>query len=443
MVFRDLLERIGRISRLDPGERVAATRQGSLNRVVPITFRGLASGLMQIARRYAGLRSPGGTYAAGVRAVKATEAASGPVQSIRYLMRVADLCEESGHATLALTVLDDAEKARHGLGTSVDEALARRLAATLQRRYRTLLARLFEAMMKEGRAEELWRLASSRAAHALEHRAPVIMAQCLAWMAAAAVLKGRKVRSREGQRARRDRAGAFVSSTVLQGFANLYLGHAERRSGSLADAARAYSRALELFDPRKPRQIHATAMLSMAQVAEQLGDRMPPETLRVGRQMARAMTRARSRKRHRRASDGSGSRDIPRAAAAGSVSDRKETLFLLRHQLLDDLVDGEARRLLSRRELLEALEPLVDDGLRGVLVRDVLDEQSLYLMLSSAASNGSARRWERPDSNGTSGSRQTLSPTARGHFSLPREERQQVVAIDVDLERGVANLVSP
>jgi tetratricopeptide (TPR) repeat protein len=204
-------------------------------------------------------------------------------------MRVADLCEMSGHPALALTVLDDAEKARRDLGTSVDHTVQGRLAATLQRRYRTLLARLFDAMMKEGRAEDLWRLARSRAAHAIEHSAPAIMAQCLAWMAAAAVL-GEKYDLAKDHARDAIMTAHSCRQRFHEGFANLYLGHAERHSGRLAEAAHAYSRAISLLGARKPGPIHAVAMLSLAQVVEQLGDPEDARTLYTSsRDLARAM----------------------------------------------------------------------------------------------------------------------------------------------------------
>ena len=50
-----------------------------------------------------------------------------------------------------------------------------------------------------------------------------------------------------------------------------------------------------------------------------------------------------------------------------------------RHQLLDDLIDGEACGLLARRKFPEALEPLVNDRLGGVLKRNVLDEPGVVI----------------------------------------------------------------
>jgi tetratricopeptide (TPR) repeat protein len=309
VVFRDLIDRIAKISALAQGKRATAIRQGSLDRAVPITFRGLASGLMRIAERYASIRNSGGTFSAGVRAVKAAEAASGPVHAIRYLIRTADLCEQSGHALLALTVLDDAENKRKSLGAGVEEALQRRLDATIQRRYHLLLGRLFEAMMKERQAEELWRLAQSRAAHALEHGERSIMAQCFAWMAAAAVLE-------EKYDLAKDHAQDAIAlarscrQRFYEGFASFYLGHAERASGHPEDAARAYSRALSLLGGRRFGPIHAATMLSMAEVTEQLGNREAALKLYASaRELARAMHQ----------------RDIEEAASLGERRARQST----------------------------------------------------------------------------------------------------------------------
>ena len=65
---------------------------------------------------------------------------------------------------------------------------------------------------------------------------------------------------------------------------------------------------------------------------------------------------------------------IPTLEVGLCTSEPHHADLRFRHQLLDDLIDGEAGRLLSRWELFEALEPLVHDRLRGVLIRDVLDE---------------------------------------------------------------------
>src|SRR5262245_40300279 len=77
-------------------------------------------------------------------------------------------------------------------------------------------------------------------------------------------------------------------------------------------------------------------------------------------------------------------RDAPAAIRAftGSLE------LVLRHQLLDDLIDAEARRLLPWRKLLEAREPLVNDRLCGVLERDVLDEPVVVLEALLAALEG-------------------------------------------------------
>ena len=75
-----------------------------------------------------------------------------------------------------------------------------------------------------------------------------------------------------------------------EGFANVYLGHAERGSGRLDEAARAYKSAIELLGGRRPRIILASAMLGMAQVGEQLGQRSSALQLYAStREMARAM----------------------------------------------------------------------------------------------------------------------------------------------------------
>jgi hypothetical protein len=50
VVFRDLIGRIARIAKLDPKERVRLTRSGELDKTIPVTFRGVASGLFRNVR---------------------------------------------------------------------------------------------------------------------------------------------------------------------------------------------------------------------------------------------------------------------------------------------------------------------------------------------------------------------------------------------------------
>lgn len=59
--------------------------------------------------------------------------------------------------------------------------------------------------------------------------------------------------------------------------------------------------------------------------------------------------------------------------------------LVLWHHLGDNLVNAEARWLLARWELLEALQPLHKEGRRGVLQKHVLDEPIVVLEALLAA----------------------------------------------------------
>src|SRR5262245_35761277 len=52
---------------------------------------------------------------------------------------------------------------------------------------------------------------------------------------------------------------------------------------------------------------------------------------------------------------------------------------ILRHQLLEHLIDAEARRLLARRKLLETLEPLHQHRRRRILREEILEEPVIIL----------------------------------------------------------------
>ena len=66
-----------------------------------------------------------------------------------------------------------------------------RRSRTARRRRSKVLASIFEALLNQDDAEELWRLANSQAGYAVQRGDPAAIAQCLSWMAAAAVHGGR------------------------------------------------------------------------------------------------------------------------------------------------------------------------------------------------------------------------------------------------------------
>jgi hypothetical protein len=96
---------------------------------------------------------------------------------------------------------------------------------------------------------------------------------------------------------------------------------------------------------------------------------------------------------HRSVGDRAGNTDrIPAIQVRHLRPEPCRAILRFRHQLLDDLIDGEAGRLLAWWELFEALEPLMHDRLRGVLERDVLDEPVVVPDAFLTRSNGSDRR---------------------------------------------------
>jgi len=56
-------------------------------------------------------------------------------------------------------------------------------------------------------------------------------------------------------------------------FSHLYLGHAYRGLGQIREAAENYRKAIKLLPKGRIRPLHALAMLSMGQAAEELGER--------------------------------------------------------------------------------------------------------------------------------------------------------------------------
>jgi hypothetical protein len=56
-VVRDLVERIGDIARMDMADRLALRRDGRLRELIPVSYRGVVEGALQLAERYAAERN--------------------------------------------------------------------------------------------------------------------------------------------------------------------------------------------------------------------------------------------------------------------------------------------------------------------------------------------------------------------------------------------------
>jgi tetratricopeptide (TPR) repeat protein len=274
IVFRDLVARISRIAAMEPAERVRLIRQGRLDEAEPVTFRGVPTGLLRLASAYAEKKNVNATYLVGARAALAARSAYGLARSLQYLARVADLSVQAGSTELAITVLDDISQEISAHEAELGAAAVKRLRAAIRRRRIKWLGMLFEPLLDQGKAEELWRLANSQAGHALQRRDHAVLAQCLSWMAVAAVYAGKYELGKDhAQDAIMFAKGC--RDRFREGFASVYLGHALRRLGETRDAAKAYAGALTLLPKAKVGRIHAVAMLSMAEVTAELGTPAP------------------------------------------------------------------------------------------------------------------------------------------------------------------------
>jgi tetratricopeptide (TPR) repeat protein len=295
VVFRDLICRMGRIAKLDPADRVRLTRSGELDKAMPISFRGVATGLFRIAAQYAREKNVGATYFAGSRAAEVAQAGCRIQQHMQYLLRLGDLCDEAGNTKLALTMLDDVTKAMESNGDELSAKSKEQVLAASRRRRIKWLGFLFESLMTPEHAQELWTLAKSQGGYAIGRRDRKVTAQCFSWMAVAAVLGGEYELAKEHAHDAISLAEAtniyeipkeyagegltFAKVTkappdrLRLAFCYLYLGHADRGLGQIRDAAENYGKAIKLLPKRPIRSLHALAMLSMGQAAEELGKR--------------------------------------------------------------------------------------------------------------------------------------------------------------------------
>lgn len=269
-VFTDLIERIGRIAKLEPTRRRSLIQNRELDAVAPVTFRGVATGLFKIARDYARTQNVGATYFAGSRAIMAAEAEFGLPGALVALMELADLSRQAGSIELAITMLDDTHRKIVAEGARLAKADAERFVIAERGRRMTWLSSIFELLSKEGKTEELWRWAVSQAGAALERRDFLVVAQCHSAMAVAMAQVGNYEQAKEHA----NDAIRFAQSAndrYQEGFATVYLGHAFYGLGQVQEAAAAYRNALAVLPKDKVGQIHALALSSMAAVAEELG----------------------------------------------------------------------------------------------------------------------------------------------------------------------------
>jgi tetratricopeptide (TPR) repeat protein len=136
------------------------------------------------------------------------------------------------------------------------------------------LAALLEELQRKGETTKLWRMAQSQTSFAIaRHDAPAI-AQCLSWMAVAALMAENHENARELAQDAIIYAQA-AKDRFREGFASVYLGHAQRRLGQSEDALRSYLTAIDRLPADRIGGIHAVAMLSAAEMTEAL--KMPAQ----------------------------------------------------------------------------------------------------------------------------------------------------------------------
>jgi tetratricopeptide (TPR) repeat protein len=127
----------------------------------------------------------------------------------------------------------------------------------------------FESLLASGEAEELWRLANARGVAAARRGDDSTRAKCLSWMAVAAVLGKRHELAldpaEEAIKLARQSGDGF-----REGFASVYLGNALRALNRMEEAAQVLAAALQAFPEGRYGRIHAVALISLAQVSEQL-----------------------------------------------------------------------------------------------------------------------------------------------------------------------------
>jgi tetratricopeptide (TPR) repeat protein len=257
-VFRDLMVRIGRIAMLNDAERA----------LLPVSYDGVAEGMLELAKRYAKKGALGATVFYGNRAALARRAKKDYAEAINDELAVAQLCEQAGDPKLALALVYLAEDSVSAERDQLDGGAASLMDRT--REYRSkLLAEIFEGLMSVEKAEELGKFANSQAAFALARDDKRAFAQCHAWMSVAACLM-------ENYELALELASLAISlaracnDVFLEAFASVYLGMAYVGLDQGRKAEEAFLNAVKLLPRDGYGRIHAVAMLNLALTLEQL-----------------------------------------------------------------------------------------------------------------------------------------------------------------------------
>ena len=267
-VFRDLIARAATIARVAPEERLSLIRERRLDQRFPVPYRTAAAAALRLANLYAAEKNVGATSFAGTRAVKIVERGGGELEAVSWRLRLSDLCAAAGNDELALVELDEANAVITKHAEPADARTTGRLTAAARRRRRAVLSAIFQRILETRDFANLWRWANSQGASALGRQDLPVFAQCMSWMAAAAVGGHRYEQAKDHAT---DAIGLARQShdRPLEGFAQVYLAHAWRGLGQFEAAARAYNDALQLL-PKQPSGIGVVALLGMADVSKQL-----------------------------------------------------------------------------------------------------------------------------------------------------------------------------
>jgi tetratricopeptide (TPR) repeat protein len=298
--IRDLIDRLGRIAALNAVERRRLIRKNQLSAAVPVTYEGVAEGLLKLTSHYADKKNPGSVVFYGARAALALREKNDYVGAAESQLAVAEMCRGAGELKLTVVQIDEAEQEISTYRVQVGSAAERLVAAAREARIK-VLGELYEGLMNVEDAPELWQLAQSQGAYALQRGDPRGFAQGLSWMSVAASLGQRyDIALENAQEA--IAVAQSCNDVERQAFASVYLGNAHRGLGQLREAAEAFADAVRLLRADNLSRIHVVAQLSLALTLEQLSPSAEViEMLQSVRTMGSAM----------------GFADIENAAAAG------------------------------------------------------------------------------------------------------------------------------
>jgi tetratricopeptide (TPR) repeat protein len=235
---------------------------------VPVTYEGVAEGLLNLTRHYADKKNRGTVVFYGARTARALRAKNDYVGAAESQLAVAEMCRGIGELKLTVVQIDEAEQEISTYRERLASAAERLVNAAREARAK-VLGELYEGLMNVESAPELWQLAMSQGSYALQRGDQRGFAQGLSWMSVAACLGQRYDLALDNAQ---DAIAVAQSCNDVerQAFASVYLGNAHRGLGQLREAAEAFTNAGRLLRKDNFGRIHAIAMLSLAETLEQL-----------------------------------------------------------------------------------------------------------------------------------------------------------------------------